>query len=344
MSRVFSRDVRLDTVKTAITFAAMGGDHGQTRQWAVNRWGENGAPAFVNKAEVPASSVADIDPTSTAGLVDRELFKSIRERALIFRMRGWRRTGFRVRTTVLANSQAAWVREGAAIPLLRATIDNVGLAPAKLAALSVWTQQALESSPGIEGLVFDDLARAFSDALDFAMFDPTNDGSATAPASITNGAPAFVTTGDIGDDLAELFAAFDGPLTAAYFVTTPQVAAGLSNENAGRDLGARGGELAGLPVLTSDAAPDGQLTLVDPSALAVAHDDDVELETSREATIEMVDATPAMDAIDVVPGAAASLVSMWQSNTVAIRAVGRTAWAAARPATVSVTGLFPDAT
>lgn len=344
MSRqVFSRDIRLDAVKAAVTFAAAGSDNPETRAWAVRRWGEDGAPGAVTKAETPAMTISDIDPSNTAGLIDRELFKAVKERALLFRMRGWRRTGFRVRSITVSNSVAAWVEEGKPIPVLQPTIDNVGLEPGKLCALSCWTKESVETSPGIEQLIFDDLTRAYVDALDLAMFDPDNDGSGAAPASLTNGALAIASTGDIGEDLAELFAAFTGNLAGAYFITTPEVAAGLAAEPIGRDVGARGGDLAGVPVLTATAAPGGLLTLIDPTFVLAAHDDDLELSTGREASIEMLDSSLQGSAVADVNGA--SLVSMWQTNTVAIRAVGRVAWAAARPgAAVSITGLFPSAT
>ncbi|WP_162249656.1 phage major capsid protein [Altererythrobacter sp. Root672] len=340
--QVYSRDTRFDAVKTAVAFAATGGGTPQVRNWAVGRWGEAGAPLTIEKAEVPALSVGDIDSSSTDGLVDRALFTAVRERAVLLRLKGLRRTGFRIRSTTISNSTAAWVREGGAIPLLRATVDNVGLDPAKIAALSVWTKTALESSPGIEELVFNDLARAFADALDLALLDPLNDGSGVAPASLTNGAPFIAATSDFGVDLAELLDAFDGSLADAYFATTPAIAVALSSLPAGRDLGARGGDLAGIPVLTSKAAPAGQLSLIDPTGIMVAYDGDLELGTSTEGTVEMLDSSLTGDSIAVVPGTAASTIPLWQTNSASIRAIGRFAWATAKPGSVaSIAGLYP---
>lgn len=342
--QVFTRDVRLDTVKAAITFAACGSDREGTRQWAVDRWGADGAPNMISKAETPALSVADNDPTTTSGLIDRELFKAVKERAVLFRMRGWRRTGFNVRSITVSSSRGVWVEEGKAIPVLQPEITAIGLDPSKIAGLSVWTREALESSPGIEQLVFDDLARAFADAADFAMFDPTNDGTGGAPASMTYGAPAISATSDVAEDIAVMISDFTGNLATAIIVTTPQVAAGLSGYEIGRDVGARGGDIAGIPVLTSAGLPEGQLTLLDPSFVLAAHDEDIELGTSKHGTIEMLDANLTGDAIAVVPGTAASMVNMFATNCVSIRGVARFSWAAARAGVVSsITGLFPTA-
>lgn len=332
------RETKLDAVKAAITFAVCGTSDMEARAWAVNRWGEAYTPREINKA-ADAVMVSDIDSSTSTGLIDRELFRAIRERALLFRMRGIRRTGFHVRATTISNSTATWVAEAKPIPVLKPTINNVGLAPAKLAAMSVWTREALEASPMIEQLVFADLVRAYTDALDFALFDPDNDGTAIAPASLTNGATAVAATSDIDDDLAEVFAAFTGDLATAVFVTTPQVAAGLARDFNG-DVGARGGEIAGVPTLTSSAAPDGQLTLVDPATVLAAWDEDVELQTSEAGTVEMLTSGFTQD-----QPTGAALVSLWQSNLRSIRAIGRVAWEAAGPAAaVSITGLFPAAT
>lgn len=336
--QVTLRERRHDAVKTAMMLAVQGTGDLSDRSWSINRWGEAGAPLEVNKA-ADAVEISDLDSSTSTGLMDRELFAAARDKSLLFRMRGFRRTEFFTRSIALSNATAQWTGEGKPIFVLKPTINNAGLPPAKLAAMSVWTLEALEASPALEAIIFNDLSRAFADALDLAMFDPTNDGSGVAPASLTYGATAIASTSDIDADLTEVFAAFSGDLSAAVFVTPPQVGAGLAGEFTGRDIGARGGELAGIPVLTSAALPDGQLTLVDPSSILAAWDEYLELQTSEAGTVEMSE-TPTQD-----QPTGAALVSLWQNNLRSIRAIGRFAWAGAGPATaVSITGLFPDAT
>ncbi|MFN6935544.1 MAG: phage major capsid protein [Tsuneonella sp.] len=344
MSRqVTLRDPRFDGVKSAITFGFTSGSP-ESRSWAVGRWGEAGPPTVIEKAEVPAIGIAEMDDADTVGLIDRQLFASVRERAALFRLRGFRRAGFRVRTITMGGTTVAWVEEGKAIPVLSPSFDNVGLTPSKLAGISVWTKESLAQVPGIEQLVYDDLARAYAEAVDLALFDVDNDGSGGAPAAITNGAPATAATGDLANDLAALYSTFTGNLGAAYFASSPETAASLAATELGREVGARGGELAGVPVLTSQGIPPGQLTLVDPTALLVAFDEDLELATSRHGTVEMLDATLTGDSIAVVPGTAASTVPLWQANSVSIRAIGRVAWTMGRTGAVStLTGLEPVA-
>jgi hypothetical protein len=232
------------------------------------------------------------------------------------------------------------VAEGKPIPVNRISIDNVGLTPEKIAGISVWTEEALKAAPAVERLIFDDLVKACVDGLDFAMFDPTNDGSGVPPAALTNGGTSIASTSDIDDDLAEVFAAFTGDLSTAYFVTTPQLGAGLAGEFTGRDIGARGGELCGIPVLTSAAAPDGQLTLIDPSQVMAAWEEFFDLQTSRAGTVEMLD-----DSLTQDQPTGAAMVSLFQNFLVSFRAIGSFSWAMAGPSkTVSITGLFPSAT
>lgn len=340
MAQVFTRDVRLDATKTAITFAVLGDSDPDNRSWMVQRWGEAGSPREITKDVSHATTADGLDSSSTTGLIDRELFRALRERALMFRLRGTRRTGFRVRSISVAHSKAVFVGEGSPIPVLQPQISNAGLEPSKIASLSVWTLEALREAPGLEELVFNDLVRATADAMDDAMFDPLNDGSGIAPASLTNGATAIAASADFANDLADLLDAFPGNLAGSYFVTTPRVGAGLSGVPSGRDVGARGGELAGIPVLTSPGAPDGMLTLVDPSSVMTAWDELTEIQTSEAGTVEMLDSGFVQDPSS---GTGALLVPLWQSNLRAIRSLTRAAWKPARPAAAYISGLFPAA-
>src|SRR6516225_2300233 len=85
-----------------------------------------------------------------------------------------------------------------------------------------------------------------------------------------------------------LISNFTGNLNAAYFVTWPALAARMSNTD--RPLiGARGGTLQGIPVITSVYCPAGLIALVDPTGIAIAEGVS-EVRTSDKGTLEMVDA------------------------------------------------------
>jgi hypothetical protein len=332
--QVFLRDVKHDVVKAAIAFSMRGGnEHPAARSWAVERWGEAGAPRFIDKSAESASVVNDIDSSSTTGLIDRQLFASVQEAAALFRMRGARRTGWRTRSIVTGGTIASWVKEGGAIPVHKPTFDNQGLAPCKVATIVVVTEAALESTPGIEAQIFDDMKRAIVDQLDTDFLDPANAGTpGITPPSITNGITPIAATSDPRDDLAALVAAFSGDLLSSYFIMQPDVAAKLALTGSFPDLGARGGEAAGLPVLTSRNAPIESVILVDPTGFMVAYDDEILLENGRKGTLQM-DTAPTMDATTPT---AVQTVSLWETNCVAFRGIGNVAWAEARSGSVAM--------
>jgi HK97 family phage major capsid protein len=112
---------------------------------------------------------------------------------------------------VTGGTIASWVKEGGAIPIAKATFDNAGLSPNKVAAITVATDAALEAAPGIEGQLFDDLTRAVVDTLDRDLLDPANSGTpGVTPPSITSAITPIPATSDPSDDLAALVAAFGG--------------------------------------------------------------------------------------------------------------------------------------
>jgi hypothetical protein len=327
------RETKHDVIKSAIAFGMTGSEHPAARGWALDRWGPSGTPTFIDKAAESASIVNDVDSSSTTGLIDRQLFAAVRESAVLFRMRGARRTGWRTRSIVTGGTVAAWVKEGGAIPVHKPTFDNQGLAPCKVATIVVVTEAALESTPGIEAQIFDDMKRAIVDQLDADLLDPSNTGTpGVTPASITSAITPIPATTDPSDDLAALVAAFSGDLLSSYFIMQPDVAVKLAATGNFRDLGARGGEAVGLPVLTSRAAPIESVILVDPSGFLNAYDEEILLETGRKGTLQM-DTAPTMDATTPT---AVQTVSLWETNCVAFRGIGNVAWAEARTGSVAM--------
>lgn len=96
-----------------------------------------------------------------------------------------------------------------------------------------------------------------------------------------------------------------------------------------------GGTLNGMPVIASDYVTD-IVVLVNASDIYLADDGEITLDASREASLEMSDA-PAHNSGTPTP---AQLVSMWQTNSVALRAERVLNWLRRRdPAVVYLTGV-----
>ena len=184
----------------------------------------------------------------------------------------------------------------------------------------------------------------------WSFLDPANAGVLdVSPASVTNGVSAVTSSGNPATDLVELISAFEGDLDKAYLISDPVTIAemALSRDAGGSfafpDLGVRGGSVLGIPVLVSRGSPrataGGILVLLDPGAIAFG-DGEIRLERASHASLQMLD-NPTNDASDGTP--ATSMVSMWQTNSHAIRAERTINWMVARDGAVSVVSdaLYP---
>lgn len=237
---------------------------------------------------------------------------------------------------------AGWVGEGFRKPVTASGYAATELKWAKIAAISVITEELERfSDPSIQRLVRDDLAEAVIERMDIDFVDPNKaagTGATQSPASITNGVTAIVSTGDPEADMNALWAVADAanlPVGSAVYITnTATVRALTSRKN---PLGNReypeltmtGGTIDGVPVVVSNYVPAGLLILAFASEIYLADDGMVNIDVSREATIFM-DSDP-----NNATPTAAQLVSMFQTNQLAIRAERYVNWQKRRPQAVA---------
>ena len=294
---------------------------------AEQTWGSASVPARMAKA---ASLSGSTDPANWGGILDDvtnsplEFWKIVEELSIVGRI-NLRKTPLHLRT-IAANSgsSAYWVGESSPTPLSRMGFDVTPLKPLKLAALLVISDELARSSlPSAEVLITSDLRRSLAAALDAAFLNPANAGvPGVQPKSVTHDVVATVTSGTPSADVDALIGKFTGELENAVFVSSARKFSSMASA-ALPDIGARGGELKGIPAFRSMQAGDN-LILLDPQSIAFGVDT-VALDTSREATIEMSD-TP-------VGGAVAS-ISLWQENLTSIRAILAANWRVVRPGSV----------
>lgn len=223
-----------------------------------------------------------------------------------------------------------WVGESKSIPVSKADFMDVELRYKKVAALAVVSKELLrESSPSAEMLVRDALVNASAQRVDLTFLG-TGGASGSTPAGILNGVVAMSSTGNDGqavrDDIGKLYA----PFLAAYNAGDLQL---VMNKGLGKALSlmtnalgntefpqitANGGTLLGDPVKTGDNVNPTHLILLKPSDIYKIGDRGVEVSMSTEAAVEMDDnPSGASD----VPTANASLVSMFQTDSVALKVV-----------------------
>jgi HK97 family phage major capsid protein len=162
-----------------------------------------------------------------------------------------------------------------------------------------------------------------------------------SPASITNGVTPVASSGTNADAVrADLKALWQGYIaanvnpTSAVYIMSPGTALSLSlmlnplGQAEFPGLNMNGGSLAGVPVVVSqyvgelaDTAGD-IVILANASDIFLADDGQVVLDASREASLQMLDNPTNHSGT----GTATAMVSMFQTNSIALRAERWITW------------------
>lgn len=234
-----------------------------------------------------------------------------------------------------------WVGEGKPKPLTSFNFSDAEHKWYKVAAIAVLTDEIIRfSNPSAERLVRDALAGCIIERFDTDFVDPTKAISAgVSPASLTNGLVAITTSGTDADavraDIKALLApgiAANQPINNAVFITTPSIALSLAlMQNAlGQaefpDMTMNGGRLLGFPVITSNYVTAGDFLVVYANEVYMSDDGVVTVDASREASLQMLD-NPTNASSD---GTATTMVSMFQTDSVALRAERYINWSKRR--------------
>lgn len=311
------------------------------------------------KATVEAGTT--LDSTWAAPLVEYQNFAGdfveyLRPRTIIgqFGQGGipsLNRIPFNVRIAGQTTGGAAqWVGEGAPKPLTSFDFNATELRWAKVAAISVLTNELIRfSSPSAERLVRDGLAGAVIERIDQDFVDPNKAAVLnTSPASITNGVTPTTSSGtsaaNIREDISALWAPFiaarNPPRNAVYIMdSTTALALSMMQNPLGQaeypGLTMNGGTFMGVPVIVSDYLPvtsaGGIVILVNASDIWLADDGQVIIDASQEASLQMLD-NPTNNSAS---GTATTMVSMFQTNSTAFRAERYINWARRRTSAVA---------
>jgi HK97 family phage major capsid protein len=245
-----------------------------------------------------------------------------------------------------------WVGEGAPKPLTKFDFNATELRWAKVANIAVLTEETIRfSNPSAERLVRDALAAALIARMDIDFVDPGKAAvTNVSPASITNGVAPIAASGTDADsirrDIRALWAPFiaaNNPPTTAVYIMSATVALALSMmQNAlGQaefpGLSMMGGTLNGIPVIVSEymdntaGSAGSLLILANARDIWLADDGQVNIDASREASLQMMDNPTNSSATPTHT----TMVSMFQTNSVAIRAERFVNWAKRRTSAVA---------
>lgn len=244
-----------------------------------------------------------------------------------------------------------WVGQGRPAPLTKFDFDRVQLGYTKLGNIAVLTKEQVRfSNPKADMLVRDAVAKALIAKSDSDFLNPSVAAVANvSPASLTNGVTPNNATGTDADAvradlrvLMQTFVTANLALTSGVFVMTAGRALALSlmrnalGQKEFPDITMLGGRLEGLPVITSQYLPNSvsggdMVVLMDASEVYLADDGQVTIDASDQVSLEMNDA-PTQNALT---GGGASMVSMWQTGSIAMKAERFINWAKRRSAAVA---------
>ena len=242
-----------------------------------------------------------------------------------------------------------WVGQGAPKPLTKFDFTDAYLGFAKVANIAVLSDELVRfSNPSAEMLVRDSLAGALIGRIDTDFIDPEKSAvTNVSPASITNGVSRVISSGtdadairtDVKAAMAYFIAANITPTTGVWIMqATTALALSLMRNALGQkefpELTMLGGTFEGLPVIVSEYVPDDSsgsyVVLVNASDIFLADDGGIAIDVSREASLQMLD-NPTNNSSS---GTATTMVSMFQTNSVAIRAERYINWQRRRDAGV----------
>jgi hypothetical protein len=223
-----------------------------------------------------------------------------------------------------ANATAAWIPEMGFKGLSPLAYDSIDpLEAYKACVLTVISQELAKfSTPSIEAQIRKSLAASIAQFVDAQFLNPAIAPIAgTCPGAITNGATAVVSTGagsaaiqtDVNDMISAL-TAWGEPR----FITDPPTACHIAGSSTTLfpDVKYNGGFLAGVPLITSTNVPAGLIVLLDCNEVLYA-ESEISLDVAQDASLLMDDGgSPAR----------AEIVSMWQSNMVALKAEQYLCW------------------
>lgn len=284
-----------------------------------------------------------------------EFVEYLRPLTLLGKIPGFRNVPFNVRVGAMdAGATGYWVGQGIAVPVSKPTSTSISLGITKVGGLAVITKElAMLSTPSAEAMVRNDLAKALAQKADTSLIDPNSGGVANVtPQSLTYGATARQAS---GTDFAAFKADWKAMTSAFYAANIPLAGAvcimkeelaealslmvtslGLPQFPSMQDWASGNGRLMGRPVFTTQAADtsgspdfDNMLILLQPGEVFLADDGGASVEASDQVSIQMDDG-PNNKSTATATGA--SLVSMFQTESVAIKAIRHVNWTKARSA------------
>jgi hypothetical protein len=224
-----------------------------------------------------------------------------------------------------------WTGQNAPKPVGNMSLQSATLPILKASGLIIVTNELLKlSAPASVATLRRELIRGMSAYLDAQLSDPTVSAVAgVSPASITFGAPSIASAGSSAANalsdiklLLSTFTTTNPNAESMALLMSPGVAVALAVATNSQTLGPNGGFLFGTPVHTGSIG--GRIIALDPGALLVADDGELDVSVSRQATVEL-------NTTATSPVTAASVItSLWQLDLTGLKVDRFINWRMAR--------------
>lgn len=272
------------------------------------------------KADISAVGADDVNATTAASAEVQNLV--VKKSALGAMLNDiWRVNFSEAFNAAAVGLGTAWRSESNPIPVSRGTLAKSSLPRRTIAGLVVYSNEALEAANAAEHfqrVLEESCARDID-----AAFLTTAGGVSDTPAGVFAGCTELVATASPLDDFKNLLQNFNGNLRSTHIVMSSERAARLAMQDSTsfQDVGATGGRIAGLNVVTSQNMPTDSagdiVGLIDASRIVAAWNG-VIVERSNDADIEMID--------DFDSNAGLEFVNLFQTSGVAMKVMQQVNW------------------
>lgn len=251
-------------------------------------------------------------------LTPQSAYASLAARGLQVRLSG----KVKVPISVGANSTFGFVTEAEPIPVGDLSLQGAPIQPHKIASIAAYSAEVAKwSTPAIEGIIRQTFARDFAVGMDAALLSDSAAG-AGSPAGLLNGATALPPTagaggaGNLAGDITALLAALGDDVIDPILICGPAEAVRISIW----------APALAIPVLVSAQSPPGRLIALD-AADFVSGEGPLVIDAGKDATLHMEDTTPLpIVGGGATPATASPVRSLWQTDSLALRALGFISW------------------
>lgn len=310
----------------------------------------------LQKAAVPSATTTAsgwASEWSEAQVVANEFIEVLRPMSILGRMTGVSRAPFNTEVLAMtAGTTGSWTKEAFHAPLSKATSSKITLGKTKVTAITALTKESAQfGNTDIEARLLRDLTRATAARIDATLVSTSAAVSNTSPAGLLNGLSAISANGsgaaaDIRADLQDLFA----PFTAANISRRGlalamhenlHLALMLTYDNGFRafpDVTADGGTVFGIPVIASNHVAAGDVIMISQEDVWVAESADVEVSTTDQASLEMLDGSLEGEGATPTGVTTAGVVNLWQAGLIGIKTERFVNWTKGRSAAVAYIG------